>query len=55
MWARVASFFSWLGFAWARRRLDEETRREFEEHVDLLAEIQPSAARCPYPSCFARR
>ena len=34
-WSRV---FSRLGFAWARRRLDDETRREFDAHLDLLVE-----------------
>jgi putative ABC transport system permease protein len=37
MWPRVVSWCSRLGFAWARRRLDEETRREFETHLELLA------------------
>jgi MacB-like periplasmic core domain len=36
MWASVVSCFSRLGFAWARRRLDDEARREFEAHIDLL-------------------
>ena len=38
MWTRLVSCCSRLGFAWARRRLDEETRREFETHLGLLAD-----------------
>jgi putative ABC transport system permease protein len=37
MWTRLATYCSWLGFAWARRRLADETRREFETHLELLA------------------
>jgi putative ABC transport system permease protein len=37
MWPRLVSCCSRLGFAWARRRLAEETRREFETHLELLA------------------
>jgi putative ABC transport system permease protein len=38
MWPGLVSYFSRLGFAWARRRLDDEARREFETHLDLLVE-----------------
>lgn len=38
MWTRLVTLCSRLGFAWARRRLDDEARREFEAHLDLLAE-----------------
>jgi predicted permease len=38
MWARLVSFFSSLGFAWRRRRLDNEARREFDAHLELLAD-----------------
>ena len=34
-WSRCSRGF---GFAWARRRLDEEARREFDAHLDLLVE-----------------
>jgi len=35
---RLPRLFSWLGFAWARRRLDDEARREFESHLELLTD-----------------
>jgi hypothetical protein len=38
MWARVVACCSRLGFAWARRRLDEEARREFDAHLGLLVD-----------------
>ena len=37
MWTPLVSCCSRLGFAWARRRLADETRREFETHLELLA------------------
>ena len=30
--------FSRLGFAWARRRIDAEARREFDSHLELLTD-----------------
>ena len=38
MWARVITLCSRLGFAFARRRLDEETRYEIDTHLDLLVD-----------------
>ena len=38
MWPTLVRGFSRLGFAWARRRLDDEARREFEAHLDLLVD-----------------
>jgi putative ABC transport system permease protein len=38
MWARLVALFSRLGFARARRRLDDEAREEFAAHLDLLAD-----------------
>jgi predicted permease len=35
---RLLLLFSRLGFAWARRRLDGDARREFDTHLDLLTE-----------------
>ena len=37
MWTRLVACCARLGSLWARRRLDEETRREFETHLGLLA------------------
>jgi hypothetical protein len=37
MWARLLQLLSRLGFAWARRRLDDDARYEFDAHLDLLA------------------
>jgi predicted permease len=48
---KLHAFFSRLGFAWARRRLDEETRRELDAHLDLLTDryvrsgLSPDEAR----------
>ena len=36
MWTRLLTFASRLGFVWARRRLDDEARHEFDLHLDLL-------------------
>lgn len=38
MWAGLVRFFSRIGFAWARRRLDNEARREFDGHLGLLVD-----------------
>jgi putative ABC transport system permease protein len=38
VWARLASFVSRLGFVYARRRLDDEARVEFDAHLDLLVD-----------------
>ncbi len=38
MVTRLVSLFSRFGFTWARRRLDDETRRELEAHVEMLAD-----------------
>jgi putative ABC transport system permease protein len=38
MWAKLVSCLSRLGFAWARRTLDDEARRELEIHLDLLTD-----------------
>jgi len=38
MWNRIVAACTRLGFAWARRRLDDEARRELQEHIDLLAQ-----------------
>ena len=36
MWTRVRTAVSRLRFVWSRRHLDEEARREINDHVDLL-------------------
>jgi predicted permease len=38
MFARLVALCSRLGFAWARRRLDDEAREEFATHLDLLVD-----------------
>ena len=38
MWARLIALCSRLGFAFARRRLEEETRHEIGTHLDLLVD-----------------
>jgi putative ABC transport system permease protein len=38
MWARLVSCCSRLGFTWNRQRLADETRREFETHLELLVD-----------------
>src|SRR5207247_7569644 len=38
MWLRASLIVSRLRFAVSRRRVDEETRREFEAHLELLAD-----------------
>ena len=38
MWARLIALCSRLGFAFARRRLEEETRYEIGTHLDLLVD-----------------
>jgi hypothetical protein len=36
MWPRLLALLSRLGFAWARRRIDDESRREIDDHVERL-------------------
>ena len=38
MWARFVLLASRLRFALSRRRVDEEAKREFEAHLDLLVD-----------------
>jgi hypothetical protein len=51
MWATLVALISRLGFASARRRLDNEAQVELEAHLDLLVErytrsgMMPEAAR----------
>lgn len=35
---RLPSFFTRLGFAWTRRRLDDDVRQELDAHLELLTE-----------------
>ena len=48
---RLHRLFSRLGFAWARRHLDAEARREFDSHLELLTDrfirtgLTPEAGR----------
>jgi predicted permease len=55
MWARLISCLSWLGFAWARRRLDEDTRREIDAHVEQLAERYVHSGLTPDEAYTAAR
>jgi predicted permease len=38
MWPNLLRFLSRIGYAWARRRIDDESRREFDTHLDLLVD-----------------
>jgi predicted permease len=39
MWARLVALLSRLRLAWSRQRLDEESRSEFDAHIDMLVEM----------------
>ena len=38
MWPNPLRFLSRIRYAWARQRIDEESRREFDTHLDLLVD-----------------
>lgn len=47
MWTRLLAFASRLGFVWARRRLDDEARHEFDSRLDLLVNKYIHAGMTP--------
>ena len=55
MWTRFVACCSRLGFAWARRRLDDEARREFETHLALLTERYIRSGMTPEEAHTAAR
>src|SRR5687767_5538976 len=55
MWPRLLAIGSWLGFAWARRRLDDEALQEMQAHVDLLAERYVRSGMTPQEAHDAAR
>ena len=55
MWTRLVSYCSRCAFAWTRRRHDEETRREFETHLELLARRYLDAGMTPAEAHAAAR
>ena len=55
MLARLLTFCSRLGFAWARRRLDDETRREVETHLEWLTDRYVRSGMTPEQARAAAR
>lgn len=55
MWTRLVALCSRLGFAWARRRLDEETRREIDAHLALLVDRYIGSGLTPDQAYVAAR
>ncbi len=55
MWASLVKCFSWMGFAWARRRLDAETQRELEAHIELLVGRYVASGLTPEEAAAAAR
>jgi len=51
----LLSWLSRLGFAWARRRLDDETRREVEAHLELLVDRYIRSGMAPQDAHAAAR
>jgi predicted permease len=55
MWARLIALCSRLRFAFARRRLEEETRDEIGAHIDLLVDKYIRSGLTPEAACVAAR
>ncbi len=55
MWTRLVTLCSRLGFAWARERLDDEARDEFDAHLDLLVERYVRSGMTPGEARVAAR
>ncbi len=47
MWARLAAVCSRLRFVFSRQRVDEETRRELETHLELLVDRYVRSGKTP--------
>jgi predicted permease len=52
---RLLAVFSRLRFAWSRRRVDEDTKREIDAHLDLLAEKYTKSGMTPEEAYRAAR
>ena len=52
---RLLAWGSRLGFAWARRRIDDEARGEFDTHLELLTERYIRAGLAPTEARAAAR
>ena len=55
MWARLMTLASRLRFAASRQRVDEETSREVEAHVDLLVDRYVRSGMTPDDAHVAAR
>src|SRR5882672_6181971 len=55
MWARFVALVSRLRFALSRRRLDEDARREFETHLELLVDRYIRRGMAPEEAQVAAR
>jgi putative ABC transport system permease protein len=55
MWTGLVRFFSRIGFTWARQRLDDEARREFDAHLDLLVDRYIRLGMTPEEADIAAR
>jgi hypothetical protein len=55
MRAGVVALFARLGFAWARRRLDDEARAEVDVHISLLVERYTRSGMTPGEAYAAAR
>ena len=55
MWKRLRTLVARLPFVWARRRLDEEARREIDDHLELLTERYVSQGLSPGEAYTAAR
>jgi predicted permease len=52
---RLTTLLSRLGFVWARRRLDDEARREVAQHIELLTERYVRSGMEPEAAAIAAR
>jgi hypothetical protein len=55
MWTTLVALFSRLGFAWARRRLDNEGQREVDAHLALLVDRYIRSGMTPHEAHAAAR
>ena len=55
MWARLAEVCSRFRFVFSRQRIDEETRRELETHLELLVDRYVRSGKTPQAAYTAAR
>ena len=55
MWARLAAMCTRLRFAFSRQRIDEETERELEAHLELLVDRYVRSGKTPQAAYTAAR